>query len=150
MAAGSSSERCRLLVGGSVTRKAGWRRDTVNSGSGIRGRDARKAGAHDHEKSKEISTRQYLQIRERRGLVREILPHSRRPSEARSTRPNFRNRREASTGRVERHCRGIEQEPGARARSGACAEVCRTSVHSAEIRKRRLAQSQRAGSRKAV
>src|ERR1035438_8700024 len=107
MAAGSSSERCRLLVGGSVTRKAGWRRDTVNSGSGIRGRDARKAGAHDHEKSKEISTRQYLQIRERRGLVREILPHSRRPSEARSTRPNFRNRRAASTGRVGRHCRGI-------------------------------------------
>src|SRR5450755_125248 len=111
-----SSERRRLPAGGNVTRKVGWRRDTVGRDSGIRGRDAGKAGAHDYEESKEISTRQYLQITERRRLVREILSCSRRSAEACSTRPNFRDPREASTGRVGRHCRGIEQEPGARAR----------------------------------
>src|ERR1022692_1294362 len=38
----SSSERRRLPAGGSVTRKVGWRRDTVGRDSGIRGRDAER------------------------------------------------------------------------------------------------------------
>jgi hypothetical protein len=54
------------------------------------------------------STRRYLQITKRGGLVREILSRPRRSAEACSTRPNFRDGREASTGRVGRRCRGIE------------------------------------------
>src|ERR1022692_3484281 len=133
----SSSERRRLPAGGSVTRKVGWRRDTVGRDSGIRGRDAGKGRAHDHQK---VPKRQYLQIRERRGLVREILSRPRCSAETRSTRTNCGDGREASPDRVGRHRCCIEQKPCARARRLAGAEICGTSVYSAEIRKRRLAE----------
>jgi hypothetical protein len=87
---------------------------TVARDSGIRGRGARKERADDQQKGQKVSTRQYLQIRERRGLVREILSRSRRSTETCSTRTCFRDGREASTDRVGRHCCFIEQEPGAR------------------------------------
>ena len=93
-----SFEKPLWPAGRNVTRKVGWRRDTVDTGSGIRGRDAGKARAHDHQESKEISTRQYLQIRKRRDLVREVLSRSRCSAETCSTRPNFGDGREGKLG----------------------------------------------------
>src|SRR6266852_4310443 len=118
-----SSERLLLPGGGITPRKEGWHSATVARDSGMRGRGARKERAHDHQKGQKVSTRQYLQIRERRGLVREILSRSRRSTETCSTRTSFRDGREASADRVGRHRCFIEQEPGARARGRARAEV---------------------------
>src|SRR5438309_1066983 len=133
-----------------TTSKERRRSGTVARGSGIRGRDAGKARAHDHQESKEISTRQSMQIRERRDLVREILSLARRSAETGSTRSQFRDEREASTHRVGRHDGGIEQEPGARAGSRTGAKVRGTSVYTSEIRKRRLAQSNGSGGRVSI
>jgi hypothetical protein len=41
-------EKHLLPAGKNVTRNVGWRRDKVGTGSGIRGRDAGKARAHDY------------------------------------------------------------------------------------------------------
>src|ERR1700730_3276747 len=105
-----SFETRRLPTGRKTTRREAHGSATVARGSGIRGRSAGKARAHDHQKSKEISTRQSLQIRKRGDLVREILSRSRRSAETCSARSQFRDEREASTHRVGRHHCCIEQE----------------------------------------
>src|ERR1035437_9755424 len=110
-----SSERHLLPTGGTKMSKEGWRNATVARGSGIRGRDAGKARAHDHQKSKEISTRQSMQFRKRRDLVREVLSRSRRSTKTCSARSKLRDEREASTHGAGRHHCGIEQEPCANA-----------------------------------
>ena len=138
--AGKLSFEKHLLPGGKTkTSKEDWPSVTVARDSGIRGRSAGKARAHDHWKSKEISPRQSMQISERRDLVREVLSRSRRSTKTCPTRSSFRDGREASTHGVGRHCCCTQQEPGARAGSRTGAKVRGTGVHSAEIRKRRLA-----------
>src|SRR5437016_13769374 len=132
------------------TSKERRRSATVARGSGIRGRDAGKARAHDHQESKEISTRQSMQIRKWRDLVREVLSLARRSAKTCPTWSQFRDEREASTHRVGRHDGCIEPEPGARAGSRTCAEVRGTGVRTAEIRKRGLAQSIGSGDRELV
>src|SRR5256885_1888218 len=92
------SETCRSPAGGSGMKNVGFRRDTVKSSSGIRGRSAGKVRVRDHEKSTEISTRQYLQIGKRGDLVWEILSLARRPTKASPTWSNGRAGREASAG----------------------------------------------------
>src|SRR5262245_18698146 len=99
--------------GKTTLRKEGGHSARVARDSGVRGRDAGKERAHDHKENQEVPTRQYLQIRKRSGLVREILSGSRRPAETCSTRTNFRDGRETSTDRAGRHRSSIEQEPGA-------------------------------------
>ena len=68
-----SFEGRQLPRGRKATRKEAYGNATVARGSGIRGRGAGKARAHDHQKSKKISTRQSMQIGKRRDLVREVL-----------------------------------------------------------------------------
>src|ERR1035438_7906035 len=82
-----------------------------------------KARAHDHRKSKEISTRQFMQFHERRDLVREILSRSRRSAKTCSARSKFGDERKASTHRAGRHYRFTKQEPCARAGSRTGAQV---------------------------
>src|ERR1700693_5559807 len=98
-----SFERPRSPCGRKTMRKEDYGSATVARGSGIRGRNAGKGSAHDQQKSKEISTRQFVQIRERGDLVREILSRSRRSAETCSARSQFRNEREAGTHRAGRH-----------------------------------------------
>src|SRR5258708_36824114 len=116
-------EKAPLPAGRTTTNKGGGRSATVARGSGIRGRGAGKARAHDHQKSKEISTRQSMPIRERRDLVREVLSGSRRSAKTCSARSKFGDEREASTHRAGRHHCFIKPEPCARAGSRACAKV---------------------------
>src|ERR1700694_5173887 len=117
-----SFETRRLPTGRKTPRKEAHGSATVARGSGIRGRDAGKARAHDHQKSKEISTRQSMQIRERRDLVREVLSRSRRSAKTCSTRSKLRDERAASTHRAGRHHCFTKQEPCARAGSRTCAK----------------------------
>src|ERR1035438_8404873 len=98
-----------LLVGRTTMSKSGWLNATVARGSGIRGRSAGKARAHDHQESKEISTRQSMQIRKRRDLVREILSRARRSAKTYSARSMCRDERSASTHRAGRHYCFIKQ-----------------------------------------
>src|ERR1017187_6593979 len=118
-----SFERRLWPTGRKTTRKEAYGSATVATGSGIRGRDAGKARAHDHQTSKEISTRQSLQIRKRRDLVREVLSRSRRSTKTCSARPKFRDQRDASTHRAGRHHCCIEQEPCANAGGRTCTKV---------------------------
>src|SRR5437660_3756395 len=118
-----SFERRRLPCGRKTTRKEDCCSATVATGSGIRGRSAGKARAHDHQESKEISTRQSMQFRKRRDLVREVLSRSRRSAKTCPARSQFRNEREASTHRAGRHHGFIKPEPCARAGSRIGAKV---------------------------
>src|SRR3984885_1650873 len=93
-------EMHQLPAGRTTMKKDGYGSATVARCSGFRGRNAGKACAHDHQKSKEISTRQFVQIRECGDLVREILSRPRRSAETCSARSQFRNEREAGTHRA--------------------------------------------------
>jgi len=89
----SSSESCRWPVGRNETRRAGWQHDTVDRGSGIRGRNAGKVRAHDRRTSKEVSTRQSLQVSKWRDLVREILSCAGDSAKTCTARPDGRGGR---------------------------------------------------------
>ena len=110
MAGNTCFEKHRLPSGGNETKEAGWQRDTVDSGSGVRGGNAGKKRVHVHEKSKKISTRQYLHIEQWRGLVREVLSSPRQSTETCSARSHFRDGRQTSACRVGRDCSGAKQK----------------------------------------